>query len=141
MDRGMTKMQHSYGAPISDEEVKLIGAYLAVTYGSAKATDASVVALTAPGSAAAVQGGSAGDIQALLKSNGCLGCHSVDTKVVGPAFKDVAARYKSDPQAPAEIAARIRSGGSGLWGEVPMPPMAGLSETQADALAHYVLTR
>jgi len=134
----MTKMQHSYGAPINDDEVKLIGAYLAVAYGSAKATDATVVALTAikPTDAS---GGQADDIQALLNSNGCLGCHSIDKKVVGPAFKDVAAKYKSDPQATTKLAVRIRAGGTGKWGQVAMPPMSALSEPQARALAGYVL--
>ena len=134
----MTKMRHSYGAPLSDDEVKLIGAYLAVAYGSAKASDASIIALSAPAEPAASAGGAV-DVQALLGANGCLGCHSVDKKIVGPAFRDVAAKYKSDPQATSKVAARIRSGGSGTWGPAPMPPMAGLSDVQATALATYVL--
>ena len=134
----MAKMQHSYGAPINEQEIDLIGAYLAVAYGSAKATDASVVAL----SAAAVtppDSDSEIDVQDLLASNACLGCHAIDTKVVGPSFKDVAARYKERSDALASVVKSIQQGGSGNWGEMAMPPMAALTEPQARALAAYIL--
>jgi cytochrome c len=134
----VTKMQHAFGAPVSDDQVKLIGAYLAVTYGSAKASDPAVVALAAPAATTAPDGG---DVQALLTANGCLGCHAVDHKVVGPAFQDVAARYKSIPDAQAQVVAHIRSGGQGRWGNIPMPPMSSVTEAQAATLAQYVLSR
>lgn len=132
----MTKMQHSYGAPLSDDEVKLIGAYLAVAYGGAKATDPDVVALSATAEA---PGGAAIDVQALLNSNACLACHAIDNKVVGPAFRDVATKYKGDTTAQDKLAAYIQKGGVGNWGQVPMPPMAGLNDAQAQALATFVL--
>ena len=73
------KMQHVYGAPISDREVSVIGAYLAVTYGSAKANDADVQAASnAPAVAVAKV-----DAKALLQNNACLSCHAIDHKVVG----------------------------------------------------------
>ena len=132
----VTKMQHAFGAPVSDDQVKLIGAYLAVTYGSAEASDPAVVAVAAPAATAAAAPGG-GDAQALLTANGCLGCHAVDHKVVGPAFQDVAAHYRSIPDAQAQIAAHIRGGGQGRWGTIPMPPMSSVTDAQADTLAHY----
>lgn len=134
-------MQHSYGAPLDDQEIKSIGAYLAVAYGSAKATDASVMLASTP--VKVVAGGAESrtvtDVQVLLHENTCLACHAVDKKVVGPAFQTVAAKYKGDPDAQAKVIASIRHGGVGKWGNVPMPPMAALTATQINALAAYVL--
>jgi cytochrome c len=53
---------------------------------------------------------------------GCLACHNVDKKVVGPAFKDVAAKYKGQADAPTHLLEKVRKGGSGVWGPIPMPP-------------------
>jgi cytochrome c551/c552 len=146
----MAKMQHAYGAPISDDEVKQIGAYLAVAYGSAKATDASVLAVSAPvpPSAASKAGGaavastSAGpaiDVQALLNANACLSCHGIAQKIVGPGYQEVAAKYKGDAQALSKLEVSIRKGSVGKWGQAPMPPFAGLSDAQVKALAEFVL--
>ena len=90
-------------------------------------------------SPAAAAPGAAIDVKALLNANACLGCHAVDKKVVGPAYHDVALKYKADPQAIAKVAASIRQGGMGKWGQVPMPANAGLNEAQAKALAEFVL--
>lgn len=142
----MNKMQHSYGAPLDRTEVALIGAYLAVAYGSAKAGDAPVAALTASFKEAEkaqrskpAGDSSAMDVQALLTANACLSCHALQKAVVGPAFSAVAAKYKADAAAPAMLAKSIRQGGVGKWGQVAMPPMAQLSEEQIRALAGFVL--
>jgi cytochrome c551/c552 len=139
----MTKMQHSYGAPINEDEIKLIGAYLAVAYGSATKEDASVVALAALLEAQEPGSDGAGDIdvQALLASNTCLACHAIDKKVVGPSFQEVAAKYRGDVNASTEVAESIQSGGQGKWGQSAMPPMSGLSVVQARALADFVLSQ
>lgn len=146
------KMHAAFGAPITDDDIKLIGAYLAVTYGSAKLTDLTIVPLAtaasataqgAPASgqatATASQGGAGPSVKALMASHACLACHAIDHKVVGPSFNDVAARFRSHPAAVNELSARIRSGGTGAWGTVPMPPMPDLTQAQADSLAQYVL--
>ena len=130
------KMQHAYGAPISDDEVKLVGAYLAVAYGSAKADD---LAPELRGVAAAPAAPAAVDVKKLLDTNACLGCHSVDKKIVGPAYHDVAAKYHADADALAKVQASIRDGGSGRWGTVPMPPFAQLKPEELKALAEFVL--
>ncbi len=59
--------------------------------------------------------------QALAQKSGCLACHSVDKKVLGPAYKDVAAKYKGDKTAEAKLVAKVKAGGSGVWGPMPMP--------------------
>ena len=144
----MVKMQHVYGAPIDDQEIKLLGVYLAATYGDAKSVTPADRALTAAAPAAAAIATEAGsqsltygaiDVQALLNANACLGCHAVAQKVVGPAYHDVAAKYKADPNAVTRLQASIRAGGSGKWGQVPMPPFAQLTDAQLKALAEFVM--
>jgi cytochrome c551/c552 len=136
----MGKMQHSYGAPLDEEEINLLGAYLAVTYGSAKVTDVDVQALTAAAKLSVSDEGVI-DVQALLTANACMGCHAIDHKVVGPGFNEVAVKYASEKDAPAQLAASIQRGGAGKWGQVPMPPMSNLSDAQLQALADFVLAQ
>ena len=64
----------------------------------------------------------AADPAAAAQKAGCLACHSVDKKLVGPAFKDVAAKYKGQGDAVAKLSDKVRKGGSGVWGPIPMPP-------------------
>ena len=78
---------------------------------------------------------------ALAQAKNCLGCHALDRKVVGPAFKDVAAKYAGDTGAAARLANKIRAGGSGVWGPVPMPANGQVSETEAAQLAVWVLSQ
>lgn len=60
--------------------------------------------------------------EALAQKNGCLACHNVQQKVIGPAYKDIAAKYKGDKTAEAKLIDKIKKGGSGTWGPIPMPP-------------------
>lgn len=133
-----TKMQHVYGAPISDQDVSIIGAYLAVTYGSAQASDAEVQAASSPQAQAPVANV---DATALLQNNACLSCHALDHKVVGPAYHQVATKYANDPQAMTKVAASIQQGGSGKWGQTPMPPYAQLSAENLQTLAAFILAQ
>jgi cytochrome c len=77
---------------------------------------------------------------ALATSKNCLACHAVDKKLVGPAYKDVAAKYASDKGAADKLAAKILKGGSGVWGAIPMPANAQVNEAEAKKLAAWVLT-
>ena len=77
--------------------------------------------------------------KALATKSACLGCHAVDKKLVGPAYKDVAAKYKGGADAEAKLAASIKAGGSGKWGPVPMPPQAALKDDELKLLAAWVL--
>ena len=136
------KMQHVYGAPISDQEVNVIGAYLAVTYGSAKASDPDVQAASnTPAAQPPAVTVAKVDAKALLQNNACLSCHAIDRKVVGPAYHDVAVKYANDPQALARIMSSIEHGGSGKWGDVPMPPFAQLSSDDLKSLATFIMSQ
>ncbi len=76
----------------------------------------------------------------IMEANGCKACHSLDTKVVGPAFKDVAAKYKNDKNAMNHLVNKIKKGGSGVWGELNMPAFATLSDEDRTAIVTYVLS-
>jgi cytochrome c len=77
--------------------------------------------------------------QALATSKNCMACHAVDKKIVGPAFKDVATKYKGDKAAADKLASKIVKGGSGVWGAVPMPANPQVNEADAKKLAAWVL--
>lgn len=77
--------------------------------------------------------------KALATKSACLGCHAVDKKLVGPSYKDVAAKYKGQADAEVKLAASIKAGGSGKWGPVPMPPQAALKDDELKLLAAWVM--
>jgi len=76
----------------------------------------------------------------LAKSKNCLACHAVDKKVVGPAYKDVAAKYAGDKGAVEKLTQKVMKGGSGNWGVVPMPANPQVSEAEAKQLVQWILT-
>lgn len=76
----------------------------------------------------------------LAQSSGCLTCHAVDKKLIGPSFKDVAAKYKNDKDAEAKLVKKVKAGGSGVWGTIPMPPNAHVKESDIKTLVHWVLS-
>lgn len=97
-----------------------------------------IVAALAAGVAFA---GQASADEALAKAKGCLGCHAVDKKVVGPAYKEVAAKYKGKGQ-DATLVKHVLEGSTGVWGPVPMPAnKAMVSEAEAKKLVAWVLTQ
>ena len=77
--------------------------------------------------------------EALAKAKNCMTCHQIATKVVGPAYKDVAKKYAGDKAAEGKLAEKIQKGGSGAWGTVPMPPN-NVTPDEAKKLAHWVLS-
>lgn len=78
----------------------------------------------------------------LAKSKGCMACHAVDRKLVGPAFRDVAKKYSAVAGDTASaLAVSIRKGGAGKWGPIPMPAQSQLSESQARELAQWILNQ
>jgi len=101
---------------------------------------ASIVAGTAliAGSAHAALDNAAAE--ALMKKDGCAACHSVDKKVVGPAYLEVAAKYKGDAGAAAKLIKKVKDGGSGVWGPVPMPPNTTTSDADIKNLVDWILT-
>jgi cytochrome c len=79
--------------------------------------------------------------QALAQKSACLSCHSVDKKIVGPAYKDVAAKYKGDKGAEAKLIEKVKKGGGGVWGPVPMPPNGQLKDEDIKTLVRWVLAQ
>lgn len=76
----------------------------------------------------------------LAQSSGCMTCHQLDKKVVGPSYKDVAAKYRNDKGAEAKLVAKVKQGGKGVWGEVPMPPNAHVKDEDIKAIVHWIVT-
>ena len=76
----------------------------------------------------------------LAKKVGCTACHAVDKKIVGPAYKEVAAKYRGDKTAEAKLIDKVKKGGSGVWGQVPMPPNSPqVSDADTKTLVQWVL--
>jgi cytochrome c len=79
--------------------------------------------------------------QALAQAKNCMSCHAIDKKLVGPSYKDVAAKYAGQKDAVDKLSAKILKGGSGVWGPVPMPANAQVSPDEAKKLVAWILTQ
>ena len=75
----------------------------------------------------------------LAKKHNCLACHQVGAKSVGPSYKDIAAKYKGQADAAAKLADKVKKGGSGVWGQVPMPPNAAVPDADVKTLVGWIL--
>jgi cytochrome c len=75
----------------------------------------------------------------LAKKNACTACHSVDKKLVGPAYKEVAKKYAGDKSAEATLMEKVKKGGVGVWGQVPMPPNANVKDEDVKTLVKWIL--
>ena len=95
-------------------------------------------ALLAAGTAHAALDNSAAE--AMMKKDGCAACHAIDRKLVGPAYVDVAAKYKGDKDAVAKLTKKVKEGGSGMWGQIPMPPNAATPTADITDLVTWILT-
>jgi cytochrome c len=78
--------------------------------------------------------------EALVKSSGCLACHTVDKKLVGPAYKDIANKYRGDKGAPTRLAQKIKEGGKGAWGDIPMTPNAHVIDADIKTIVAWILS-
>jgi cytochrome c len=76
----------------------------------------------------------------LAKKNACTACHAIDKKLVGPAYKDVAEKYRGDKTAEAKLIEKVKKGGSGVWGQVPMPPNSNVKDEDIKTLVKWVLS-
>ena len=122
------------GAPMELHEIPVILEYLATYYN--RDTPAPL-----PNPAAASYGVGGGDdpVAKLLNANACVACHTLDKRVVGPSFKEVASRFAGDAGAAGKLAKKIREGGAGNWGVVPMPPHPAISDTDLKQIAGWIL--
>jgi cytochrome c len=78
--------------------------------------------------------------EALAKKYNCLTCHAMDKKLIGPSYQDVAAKYKGVAGAEATLVAKVKNGGSGTWGQIPMPPNAAVPDADIKTLVKWVLS-
>lgn len=78
------------------------------------------------------------DVSALLKANSCTACHGMTNRIVGPGFSEVATKYKGKSDVESYLAGKIKSGGSGTWGAIPMPAQAQLSDADAKSIAQWI---
>jgi cytochrome c len=98
------------------------------------------LAITAASAALLAMSGVASADQALAQKNACMSCHGVDKKIVGPAFKEVAAKYKGDAGAQANLVEKVKKGGKGVWGQVPMPPSPQVKDEDANKIIAWILS-
>lgn len=118
------------GAPITAEEIPLIVDYLATYYNRD----------TPPPAETAAEAPAAEDpAQRLLAANACMACHALDRRLVGPGFSEIARRYRGDAGAAALLERKIREGGSGAWGAVPMPPHPQLGGADLGLLVGWIM--
>ncbi|MDH3210146.1 MAG: c-type cytochrome [Burkholderiaceae bacterium] len=100
----------------------------------------SIPCLTATTLLAVLVGPALADMELAQKKN-CLACHATDKKLVGPSFKDIAAKYGGQKDAVAQLATKIIKGGAGVWGPVPMPANTQVNEAEAKQLAQWALSQ
>jgi cytochrome c551/c552 len=123
------------GAPIAPAEIPIIVEYLSTYYNrDSVAPPADPVAASF-----GMDAGGGDPVQRLLNANACVACHTIDRRMVGPSFREVAAKFSGDRDAGGKLATKIREGGAGNWGNVPMPPNAGISETELNQIVGWIL--
>lgn len=133
------KMREKFGASIPDDQVAPLVKYLTENYGATTNFSTTVPpgtdqkAVPAP-----VQPES---VETLATKFGCLSCHNVNVKIVGPAYKDIAAKYRNDPAALDRISRQIHDGGSGKWGPVGMPPFPMLTDAEVKMLGDWIMSQ
>jgi len=122
------------GAPIAAHEIPIILDYLATYYNRDSPAPAAEPAAASFGMDAG------GDpVMKLLSANACVACHAVDKRIVGPSFKEVAAKFSADNTAATKLSQKIREGGAGNWGNVPMPPNPAIPPTELDQIVGWIL--
>lgn len=77
----------------------------------------------------------------LATSKNCMGCHAMDKKLIGPSYKEIAAKYKTQKDAASYLQGKVIKGGSGVWGTMAMPPSANVSEAEAKTLVAWILSQ
>ena len=77
----------------------------------------------------------------LAQASGCMVCHGVDKKIIGPSYKDIAAKYRNDKGAAANLFKKVKGGSKGVWGEIPMPPNAHVKDDDINTLVKWILTQ
>jgi cytochrome c5 len=145
--RAVAYMANAAGAGFKEPAAPAAPAPAAAAASASPIASATAATPVAPASAVVAQAAAAtsGPLnmttgQAMMQKDGCAVCHGVDKKIVGPAYVDVATKYRGDKDALAKLSQKVKAGGSGVWGEVPMPPNTQVSEADIKALVSWILT-
>lgn len=96
---------------------------------------AAVAALVSPAHAADAKAA-----EALAQQSGCLACHAVDKKLVGPGYREIANRYRNDKSAEANLVKKVKEGGKGAWGDIPMTPNAHVKDQDIKTIVQWILS-
>ena len=147
VQRGVVYMANRSGGSFNEPPaVPALAVATTSTSTAPVATTAPAAAITAGAAPPAATGparpGAPLDLKAgevLMQKDGCAACHGVDKKIVGPAYVDVAAKYKGDAGAQAKLTQKIKAGGAGVWGQVPMPPNPQVPDDDIKALVGWIL--
>jgi len=123
------------GAPIAPPEIPIILEYLATYYNRDSAAPPPDPAQASFG----LDAGGGDPVEKLLAANACIACHTLDKQIVGPSFRDVAAKYASEADASGRLAKKVKEGGAGVWGNVPMPPNAAIAESDLAQIVGWIL--
>jgi cytochrome c len=102
-----------------------------------------VTLLAAAAATALAAGAHAADAkagEALAKASGCLACHTADKKLVGPSYREIAERYRKDKGAEASLNQKVKAGGKGVWGDIPMPPNAHVKDADIKTMVQWILS-
>jgi len=144
VQRGVVYMANRSGASFKEPPAPAAPAPAPAAGGAPAVATAPAPAPPPPGPAAAApKPGAPLDMTsgpAMMQKDGCAACHAVDKKIVGPSYQEVAAKYNGDKDAPAKLAQKVKTGGAGVWGQVPMPPNAAVSDDDIKALVAWILT-
>ena len=132
------KMREKYGAAIPNDQVEPLLDYLTQEYGVSDTNALTTGNLLSKPQASSASSPSM-DSVSLAWKYGCFGCHNYAVKIVGPAYKEIAAKYQNDAEAKAKIAEQIQKGGSGKWGPVIMPPFPQVNEAEVKILTDWIL--
>lgn len=124
------------GAPMATGEIPIVLEYLSTYYNRDNAPPP-----PDPAAASFGMGGGGDPVQQLLNANACVACHTLDQRVVGPSFKEIAAKFAGDGEAAGKLARKIKEGGAGSWGNVPMPPHPAISEADLNRIVAWILQR
>lgn len=129
------KMQEKYGAAIPPEQVEPLLDYLGQHYGVGTNANPGTTVTNVARAAVAPSA----NAQQLAFKYGCLSCHNVETKIVGPSYREIASKYRDDSAAATKIVEQIKQGGSGKWGPVLMPPFPQVTPEESKVLATWIL--
>jgi cytochrome c5 len=145
VQRGVVYMANRSGASFKEPQAALPSAATAPAPvpGSDAAKAVTTAAAAAPTPTAAAKPGAPLDLkagEALMQKDGCAACHAVDKKIVGPSYQDVAAKYRGDAGALVKLVQKVKAGGAGVWGQIPMPPNPKVPDDDVKALVSWILS-